>query len=171
MKIFLVGMMGSGKSKMGKKLASLLNMDFVDVDEYIENKEGVSVSDLFDKKGEQNFRKLEQFYLREILVQDHIVVSTGGGLPCYFENMELMNKHGVSVYLEATAAFLKSRLIHHKEKRPLIANIPDDSLEEFLDRMLKTRDVYYKRSNITISAKNIRANKIKEALNTYGFIK
>jgi shikimate kinase len=164
MKIFLVGMMGCGKTKMGKKLASLLSLDFIDVDEFIELNEQRSVSQLFEDEGEDEFRKLEHQYLEEILKKDQVVVSTGGGLPCFMGNMDMINKEGITIYLEAHPAFLKSRLLHHQSQRPLIASIADVNLEAFLDDMLKQRKSFYQKSQLTLQAKSLKAYDMVEAL-------
>ena len=155
MKIFLIGMMGSGKTSLGKKLANALSYSFVDVDEYIEKQEKKTVTTLFKDLGEESFRKLEHHYLKQLISSDNVVISTGGGLPCYYDNIEIINKNGISIYLEAEPAFLKSRLVLHKNKRPLIANIADADLEAFLSNLLQARQQFYKKALIHISAKSL----------------
>ena len=164
MKIFLVGMMGSGKTSAGKKLAKLLSYQFIDVDEYIKEKEGKSISDIFNELGEDIFRKLEHQNLLNLLHLKDAVISTGGGLPIYHGNMELMNKHGKSIYLQAEPAFLRSRLINQKENRPLISSLKNEEIEPFLANMLKMREHYYGKAHFTIASKSLNVNDLKDKL-------
>lgn len=155
MRIFLIGMMGSGKTKIGQRLAKALSYKFIDVDAFIEEKKGKTIPLLFEEIGERKFRELEHQSILDLQEYDDIVVSTGGGLPCFHNNMDLINKNGVSVYLQATPSFLKSRLIHNKSTRPLIANLPDEELENYLITLLELRKPYYEKANIQLSAMNL----------------
>jgi len=157
MNIVLVGMMGSGKTSIGKKIAKLLSFRFVDTDLYIEELQGKSVPVLFKEKGELWFRDLENKCLKEILSLDNVVISTGGGLPCYHNNMDKINKNARSVYLEANPAFLKSRLINNKYNRPLISSVPDEDLENYLEEMLNYREKYYRKADLFVNALGINA--------------
>ena len=160
MKIFLIGMMGSGKTKSGQKLAKTLSYKFIDVDAFIEEKEGKTIPLLFKEIGELKFRELEHRYVLKLLEYKDVVISTGGGLPCFHNNMDLINSNGISVYLQAAPSFLKSRLMNHKSSRPLIAKITDEELEEYLKTLLEQRRVYYEKANIHISAINLSEKKI-----------
>ena len=122
MKIFLIGFMGSGKTTLGKKLARVLGYDFVDLDKVIEEESGVSVPDYFSRHGEDAFRQLERDCLRTRLPAGPVVVATGGGAPCYFDNMDWMNEHGVTVYLMLPPGVLASRL-NGSRNRPLISGL------------------------------------------------
>ncbi len=157
-------MMGSGKTSAGKKLAKLLSYQFIDVDKYIEEKEGESITHIFEKVGENAFRKMEHAYLLELIPLKKAIISTGGGLPIYHNNMDLINKNGKSIYLEAEPAFLRSRLISQKNSRPLISNISDDKIESFLAEMLNSRESHYKQAHLNISAKNLNVKELKEIL-------
>lgn len=164
MLIFLIGMMGSGKSTFGRKLAKFLQYDFIDVDSYIENKEQLSIAELFEKMGEDAFRKIEHQCLIELAKRTKTIVSTGGGAPCFFNNMQLINASGISVYLKADVAFLASRLKSKKKDRPLISNINDVDLPYFLDEILINREKFYSQAKICIDAKDIKAKDLVELL-------
>lgn len=164
MNVFLIGMMGSGKSTIGKNLAKTLNYQFVDTDKEIEKMLSKSVSQVFEEDGEVVFREKEQQVLNALIKLDRQVIATGGGLPCFNNLMELLNTSGISVYLKAEPAFLASRLKTNKEERPLIAHLTDDELTDFLNQLLSKREVYYRLSAIQIPAKDLKvkvlANKI-----------
>ena len=149
--LFLVGYMGSGKSTLGKALAQNLSCTFIDLDTWIENREGISVAQLFEEKGELYFRKQEHYHLKELL-QDTApkVVALGGGTPCYHNNMELLqNAANVkTIYLNASASFLAKRLLPEKEKRPLIQHLNSESaLMEFVGKHLFERLSFYQKAN------------------------
>lgn len=164
MMVFLVGMMGSGKSSIGKNLAKILSYKFLDTDQEIENKHRNKISKIFEEAGEDTFRQMEKDLLNELNYQENIIVATGGGFPCYGNNMEVMNKMGVTVYLEAVPAFLASRLIHAKNERPLIASFNDEELLNYLENLLSKREGYYQKSKFKISAKNLKAQDLVEMI-------
>src|SRR5688500_7831796 len=110
MKIFLLGYMGCGKSSAGKKLANKLGFEFIDLDEMIEKQYQKSVSEIFETEGENKFREYEHNCLKGLLDKENIVISLGGGTPCYYNNMELINTHGTSIYLKMSTEVLASRL-------------------------------------------------------------
>jgi shikimate kinase len=117
-KIFIVGYMGSGKSTAGKKLASKLGFEFIDLDHYIENEFGQTVPEIFKTKGENEFRAMEHNALKKLVLKENVVISCGGGTPCYYGNMELMNNHGTTIYLKMSAETLAHRLLNAKDNRP-----------------------------------------------------
>lgn len=143
MNIYLIGFMGSGKSGLGRKLSGLAGMPFTDLDEVFEHRYHIGISDFFEKYGEANFRKIERDLLLETGNMENTVISTGGGTPCFFDNMEFIRKHGVSVYLRMSASELSARLGHVRKKRPLLKDIPAGSLEEWISKQLNIREVYY----------------------------
>jgi shikimate kinase len=151
MNIFLIGFMGSGKSSLGKKLAERLGYGFADMDEIIEQKEGMPVMEIFRKKGEEQFRKLERKTLEKLVCKENMVISTGGGVPCRPGNMELINQHGISVYLEMSPADLFERLKTRREKRPLIRDLSDAELREFINSTLAEREKYYRKATFTVN--------------------
>ena len=144
--IFLIGFMGSGKSTTGKQLAKRLGYTFVDTDNLIVERLGMSVNEIFDRLGEKTFRKNETRLLNELILKNNLVVSTGGGLPCYGNNMDLMNLHGQSVYLKVSSSALHDRLSSRKNKRPLIKDLSDAELMAFIENKLYEREEYYNRA-------------------------
>lgn len=164
MKIFLLGYMGSGKSYIGKRLSDKLGYDFLDMDNQIEEKEGKSISEIFDKKGEVYFRKLERRTLEELIQrEDPAVVSLGGGTPCYGDNMELIKNASdiTSFYLKLNITNLTDRLDKEKEHRPMISHLEDkEKLEEFIRKHLFERGFYYNQSDHVISCDEKSADEI-----------
>ncbi|WP_422080898.1 shikimate kinase [Ulvibacterium sp.] len=169
MKIVLVGYMGSGKSTIGKILADGLGLDFWDLDGYIERSEGDTIPDLFKKKGEIYFRKKENEYLGQILHNEHnFVLSTGGGAPCYGNNMEIIQKGTKNVfYLKVSVGELVKRLATQKSERPLIKNISDSDLPEFIGKHLFERGFFYERAWHTISCNGKEAKEIAQEIRTF----
>jgi len=135
--------MGSGKSALGRQLAQELQAAFVDLDEIFEERYRVSIFDFFEKYGEETFRKLERELLFETARLENAVISTGGGTPCFFENMNFISKHGISVYLRMSSAELAERLKNIKKKRPLIRDLSSDGLEKWISLQLKIREEFY----------------------------
>ena len=152
MRIFLIGFMGSGKTKTGKALAKHLHLSFTDLDNYIEKKEGKSISEIFDKIDEKYFRKLEHQALKKIAEEDYIIISCGGGTPCFFNNLDIMNSKGITVYLKYPIGKLKNRLTTTMDKRPLLKDIssPED-LELFISKTLEEREEFYLKSKLIIN--------------------
>ena len=149
MKIFLIGPMGSGKTHFGKKLAAHNNFQFYDLDNYIEENEQRSIPEIFSKHGEDHFRKIEQKYLHELLEKKNIVVATGGGTPCFFDNLKRMNEAGETIYLKTPVDVLVERLKNETSRRPLIENKNEKELKEFLEKQLNEREKYYRQAKIT----------------------
>ncbi len=147
-RIYIIGYMGSGKTTVGKKLAKLLALSFVDLDVYIESKYRQTVTEIFAEKGEDEFRKIESKALIDVAQFDNVVISTGGGTPCFFNNMELMNKTGTTVYIKTDSEELAARLLASKTERPLIAGKSEDELIPFISKHLATRECYYMNAKI-----------------------
>lgn len=145
MKIVLLGYMASGKSSIGRRLSKKINLPLIDLDHYIEAKEGMTISEIFKNKGEIYFRKIENIYLKEIIDKNEdYILSLGGGTPCYGNNMEVINgSDALSIYLKATVNKLANRLILKKSKRPLVANLNDDQIFEFVGKHLFERNSFY----------------------------
>jgi shikimate kinase len=150
MRIFLIGFMGSGKTTVGKVLAGKLHLSFIDLDTYIEEISGKSISDFFLEKGEQVFRKTERKAIKEILKKDDFVISCGGGTPCFYNNIDLMNKKGLTVYLKYPIGKLKSRLLPNMGKRPLLNGCSPEDLESFIKTTLQEREKFYLKSKLII---------------------
>ena len=140
--------MGSGKTTVGKVLANHLSLQFIDLDNYIESIEKMTIREVFAAKGELYFRKKEHFYLNQILdKKDNFILSTGGGTPCYGENLSAILAGTPNVfYLKLSIASLIMRLLPEKEQRPLIKNIPDDELAAFIGKHLFERSYYYNKA-------------------------
>ena len=166
--LILIGYMASGKSTLGRILAKKLNYEFLDLDDYIETNENVSISEMFKTKGEIYFRKKETYYLKELLEsKTNLVLSLGGGTPCYSNNMEMIlnTNNAKSIYLKASIPTLIARLKNEKSKRPLIAHIEtDDLLSEFIGKHLFERSQYYSLANATVTTDNKSENDIIEEL-------
>ncbi|MDC6367779.1 MULTISPECIES: shikimate kinase [Flavobacteriaceae] len=148
MKVVLVGYMASGKSTVGKMLAKELDMPFIDLDDYIEEQEQKSISDIFSEKGEIFFRKLEHSTLSEVLEShETLVLSTGGGTPCYSGNMEtILEKSDHSIYLQLSVPNLAERIEGEKDKRPLVSNLDAEELQEFIGKHLFERSQFYSKA-------------------------
>jgi shikimate kinase len=148
MKIVLLGYMASGKSTIGSALSDTLFSPFIDLDNYIENKEKKSIRNIFKDKGEIYFRSIEHKYLKEILSsQESFVLSLGGGTPCYADNMNLIKISGAtSFYLHATIKILSDRLIKEKSNRPLMAALENEKIPEFVAKHLFERRSFYEQA-------------------------
>lgn len=169
MRIFLLGYMGSGKSTLGKKLANKLSIPFVDLDAYIEKVQNKSISRIFAEDGEEYFRNSETEALKTLTqLYKSAVVSLGGGAPCFNNNMEFVNQHGVSIYLKVENKILYGRLKKGKNKRPLIANLKGKELLQFIIKALHEREPYYSQATITIEDNNANADVLLEAINELG---
>ncbi len=151
-KVVLIGYMGSGKSVIAKKLAALIGVDFRDLDALIEKKMEMPVEKIFSSKGELYFRKLEQELFLELLqTENNLIISTGGGTPCYYNNHELLNSQNVvSIYLKASIDTLFNRLLKNKQKRPLIASLNDSEIKEYIAKHLFERNYYYNQATFKI---------------------
>ena len=168
-KIALMGYMGSGKSRIGRLLARKLNRIFIDLDDYIVEKESMSISKIFDQKGEIYFRKIEAKYLKEVLTDPAPkVLSLGGGTPCYGSNMAEITKEALSVYLRANIPTLVQRLSDERTDRPMIAALEPDQLTEFVAKHLFERRNFYEQAWLTVAVDNLSpediAAKILEAI-------
>lgn len=164
MRLFLIGYMGCGKSTIGRKIAEKLKMNFIDFDDYIEKKSGKTVSEIFETEGEEKFRAMEKNYLIEVTQNDNAVISLGGGTPCFYNNIEVINTHGISVYIEMTADALAKRLIKARKKRPLIQGMNEVDLKFFVEANLEKRNSYYKKAHYTVSYENQNVEQMAELI-------
>jgi len=147
-KIFLIGFMGSGKTTAGKKLASRLQWDFIDLDELIEKKMGQTVAEIFESLGEDWFRLMESETLRQTVKLRNTVISTGGGTPCFYKNMEFMLQNGLTVYLSMTPESLARRLARSSAGRPLLKDIGKKELPGYIRVKLSEREPWYSMAEI-----------------------
>ncbi len=143
-------MPGSGKTTTGKKIANKYKMDFIDADSYIEEKFRMSIKQIFSKIGEEGFRKLEKKVLDEILQKNNTIFATGGGMPCFFDNMEKMNKKGITIYLNIPEGIIAHRLIHSKKTRPLIQNMTEEEVKQYVNSTLQKRNPYFEKAQFSI---------------------
>lgn len=155
MRIYLIGYMGSGKSSMGKKLAARMGYSYIDLDERIEMDQKQSVFEIFAEKGEEAFRLLERLALHQTFKNENIVVSTGGGVPVFFDNIEQMNIHGLCIYLQGDVDLLLSRVIRNQQQRPLIANLNQEELQRFMKEQLEIRKPFYEKAKMHIKSKDL----------------
>jgi shikimate kinase len=151
MRIFLIGFMGSGKTHWGKQLALQLKMPYYDLDDVIAAKEKKSVSQIFAESGEEAFRVKERKVLESLIDENEtMVLSCGGGTPCFFNNIERMKKYGVVVWLNTHVEVLLTRLKNEKSSRPLIKNVPDSEMRSYIVRKLNERRIYYEQADVII---------------------
>lgn len=153
--IFLIGYMGVGKTFTGEALSQLIGYKFYDLDEYIEMMESKTVTEIFNQKKEVNFRKIENKYLNDLcLKKEKKIISTGGGTPCFDNNLKIINNspNSISIYLKASVNTLVERLINSINTRPIISHLSDkDELNDFIAKHLFERSFYYERSDIKIN--------------------
>jgi len=155
-KIILLGYMGCGKSTSAQNLSKITNIPFLDLDKCIENKANLSINEIFEQFGEIHFRRLEHEMLLELLrSSENSIIGLGGGTPCYANNHELLKRDDVtSIYLKASIDTLYNRLIHNKSKRPLIANMNEEEMREFIAKHLFDRSYYYNHAQHKVSVDN-----------------
>ncbi|MEQ3499122.1 shikimate kinase [Tenacibaculum sp. SSH1-16] len=167
MKIVLLGYMASGKSTIGRILAEKMQTPFIDLDEYIEEKERKTVSEIFEQKGEIYFRKQEHVYLKDLLEKEgDFVLSLGGGTPCYARNMEVLLSfnNAKSVYLKTNITTIVDRLTNEKSKRPLVARLNKDELSEFVAKHLFERSYFYNKATYKLIVDNKSIHETVEEL-------
>ena len=166
MKLFIVGYMGCGKSTLGKKLAKRANYEFVDMDSLIEQREGATIADIFHYAGEEYFRQKERELIEELGAADgNYVISTGGGVPSWQDNMERMNALGQSLYLRRTAKQIASRLSPHgRQKRPKLRGLNDEELVEFMTKNMAEREPFYSKATHIVECASCSDEEIIDAI-------
>lgn len=161
--------MASGKSSIGKKLAKMRHVPFVDLDDLISEKEELSIQDIFKIKGEIYFRKKEIEYLNDILLQkDNIVLAVGGGTPCYGSNMSVINNNSTSIYLKSSLQSIYNKLSDKKNKleRPLISELSNLELKEFIAKHLFERNPFYEQAHYTVKTDNKSKKEIAQEISS-----
>lgn len=148
--IIIIGYMGAGKTTVGKALAKELGVMFYDLDWYIESRMRKTVKQIFDEIGEEGFRKIERNMLHEVAEFENVVVSCGGGTPCFFDNMDYMNQLGETIYLKASPETLHTHLKMGKGVRPLLLNKTPEEVEIFIREQLKLREPFYNKAKYII---------------------
>ena len=164
MKIFLVGLMGSGKSYWTKQLAKKYKTGGYDLDDLIEIKEEKTIAEIFTEDGEDYFRKVESTVLKWFAEKKTYVLATGGGAPCFFDNMSWMNKQGVTIWLDEPLPVIAARLAPEKAHRPLIAKLSDSELVAFLEKQRASRLPFYSAAQIHLQDPSITLYSFKKAL-------
>jgi len=168
-RLYLIGFMGSGKTSVGKKLAKKLNYKFIDLDNEIEKRINCSILDCFAKFGEDKFREIENQILKESFKYSKTIISTGGGTPCFYNNISLINNNGFSIYLKADVKLLSHRLINAKQTRPLIKNKSKEELDIYIKNLLSKRENFYNQAKLIIDAINANVNIIAKKLQNTEF--
>ena len=149
-RIIIIGYMGAGKTTVGKCLAKELNMDFYDLDWYIESRMRKTVKQIFDEYGEDGFRKIEHNMLHEVAEFENVIISCGGGTPCFFDNIDYINQQGEVVYLKATPEVLYRHLLMGKVERPLIKNKTPEELIAYITEQVAKREEFYNKARYTL---------------------
>ena len=177
--VYLLGFMGAGKSHLGKQLAEFAGSAFVDIDDLLSAKTGMTINQVFEKYGEDYFRDLETTMLKEISEKfisseekmetgqknDYIFIGCGGGTPCFNNNMEWMNQHGITVWLNPPIDVLFSRLKLEKDHRPLLMGLDDNQLLRFIENKLEERKIFYELSKVEFKGNDLTISNILKTIN------
>lgn len=164
MVVYMIGFMASGKSTLGKRLASTAGWKFYDLDSRIEDMEGRTVADIFSQSGEDYFREVETDALRNMPDDKDMVIACGGGTPCYKDNMDFMNKTGVTVYLKLDVATLGQRLINARKNRPLLSDMGQDELLQYIEGLLAIREKWYRKSQLIVDGMKAEPGRLAELI-------
>jgi shikimate kinase len=164
MRIYLTGYMGCGKSTLGRKLARHAGLQFIDMDQYIEERNYKTIPQIFAEEGEAEFRKKERKALEELSEFTDVVIATGGGAPCFFDNMDLMNRTGKTIYMDIDPKILATRLLKSKTERPLIKGKSEEELVHFIGETLEKRNVYYSLANFRITRPDVDLNEVMKMI-------
>ena len=156
--------MGCGKSTLGRSLASALNCEFIDLDTFLEEKYFKTIPQIFAEEGEAAFRLKEQSVLTEVSTFSNVVIATGGGAPCFFVNMDVMNNTGYCVFLDVDTETLVSRLVAAKTDRPIIRDKSPDELHQFIEGMMIRRRPFYEKARFILNGSNISPEEVIEVL-------
>ena len=155
--IFLIGYMGCGKTTLGEELARQMGLRYIDLDDYIEGHQGMTITEIFKEMGEGHFRELEGDALRDVAAMTDVIVGCGGGTPCHGDNMALMNQSGVTVWLTTSPERITARLLlsDQKAKRPKVANLPDEAVLSLVEKELEARTPYYAQAQLQFDSTDI----------------
>lgn len=164
MLIYLIGYMGAGKTTYGKRLAHDINYKFIDLDQKIEADFGKTISEIFAEKGESEFRKIERDAMMQTFGLENTIVATGGGTPCFFDNMEQLNAHGATLYIELSAKSLVWNLLNSHKDRPLLHNKTYEELVEYVETTLQKRLPFYTQAKYVVDGIGITSQKMIDAL-------
>jgi len=155
--VFLIGYMGCGKTTLGEVLARQMHMHFIDLDEYIEQQQGATIVKIFDEMGEKRFRELETAALHDVATRRDIIVSCGGGTPCHGDNMALMNREGITVWLTTSPERITARLLlpEQKVKRPKFNDLPNEAVLPLVRQELEARTPHYSQAQLQFDSTDI----------------
>ncbi len=170
MTIFIIGYMASGKTTFGRALARKSGLQHIDLDFYIEQRFHTTIREIFATKGEKEFRRIENAMLREVGEMSDVIISCGGGTPCFGDNMEYMNSRGTTVCLQASDDVIANRIIQAGNKRPLMAGKPKEEIISTLRQHMEVRKPFYDQASIIISGERLE-NKTQIAETVDDFIK
>lgn len=163
-KIFLLGMMGTGKTYWSQRLSKMTGLDWIDLDQEIEKITSLSIKEIFSSQGEPYFREKEREALHMLSGYPRLIIATGGGTPCFYDNMEWMNNHGITIWIDEDVDTLVGRLQKEKAHRPLIRHLSDEGLHDFLDEKLRQRAPYYGRAHHHLRGDSISDSSFAEIL-------
>ncbi len=149
-RIIIIGYMGVGKTTYGRQLAEDLGLTFYDLDWYISTRRRKSIAQLFNELGSEAFRKIEREMLHEVAEFENVVISCGGGTPCYFDNMDYMNRQAETIYLKADTEYIFNHLVNSKNERPLLKGMTPGQLKTFIKNQLSEREPFYSQAKKTI---------------------
>jgi shikimate kinase len=166
-RIYLIGMPGCGKTTLGKLLADRIAYQFTDLDELIAKQEQMSIADIFAQKGEDYFREKEKLALHYTFKMSRCVVATGGGTPCFYDNMEQINSHGLAVFINIPLSMIASRIERQRQKRPLLATEDAADMLERLKVLYQKRFPYYNQAEVAVSGTDLNADYIYNKIHKY----
>lgn len=164
LKIFLVGFMGSGKTHWGKIWASKNHLNFFDLDSKIERAFKMTITEIFEKKGEEKFRELERYHLRKFQTKKNFLLSCGGGTPCFSDNLDWMKSQGKVFYLKASPEVILEQVMHETEKRPIIKNVNASELLFFIQKKLAEREPFYSQADFILNVEELNEDSLSVLL-------
>ena len=165
MKLFLIGFMGSGKTHWGQLLAAKMDLPFFDLDAVIEQKEKATIAEIFAEKGEESFRYAEKEALEKLVgANKNFIISCGGGTPCFFNNIGFMKQKGLVIWLNTQIDTLVGRLLKQKNSRPLLKNIADKELKQYIISRILRRRLYYEQADITVHEETLSVDTFAEII-------
>ncbi|TXI32448.1 MAG: shikimate kinase [Niabella sp.] len=159
MRIYLIGFMGAGKTYWGRLLSKKLGIPFFDLDELVVNDEGKSINEIFEQEGEEHFRRKEREILEWVSdTHESMILSCGGGAPCFFNSIDYMNNKGITVWIDAPFEILLGRLRQQKETRPLLKALDDEQLKAYIVKKSNDRKIFYERAKVRIEDYEIKTD-------------